>query len=227
MDIVVMENELRRWLDVEHRWDYDLYLEPSKNQDSNSKECNYIIRVKIYTLSNEYTITASPDGMNGRGYMFCGGGSRTPRAGEPQFRGSDLADGVFSKETWYEILQDIVGYESVKIHQYHGWDWEKEEQLEAQRHSKCVIKDCSCGYGNEASGESGESGESCDLCRLVNYNIKKMIYERKPHELYEKIAPFVRVEILMGILEFRTYDDFFDAIGEKQNIDLRNKWLSK
>lgn len=50
------------------------------------------------------------------GGLGCTASSRKPRAGEDWHRGSDLADGPLSEDTWRRILADIVSYEMVKVH---------------------------------------------------------------------------------------------------------------
>ncbi|MEE8114809.1 MAG: hypothetical protein V3T23_10710, partial [Nitrososphaerales archaeon] len=56
---------------------------------------------------------------DGRTYLGCTASSRKPRAGEDWTRGSDLADGDLSLETWNKILGDIVAYELVRVHIKH------------------------------------------------------------------------------------------------------------
>ena len=70
---------------------------------------------RIYTEINCYSIMAKCI-PGEKSYLGCIASSRKPRAGETWTRGNDLADGDLSKETWYNILADIVSYESVKIH---------------------------------------------------------------------------------------------------------------
>ena len=54
--------------------------------------------------------------MMDAGYLGCGSTSRKPRAGEDWHRGSDLADGPLTEETWHRIIGDIVSYELVRVH---------------------------------------------------------------------------------------------------------------
>lgn len=68
----------------------------------------------IFTQTNEYLINAV-EKENG-GYLGCVSRCRKSRAGEDWRRGSDLADGKLSVETWYKILEDIIGHELVKVH---------------------------------------------------------------------------------------------------------------
>jgi hypothetical protein len=46
-----------------------------------------------------------------RGYLGCIASCRKPRVGETWHRGSDLADGPYSKETFFKIIGDIVSLE--------------------------------------------------------------------------------------------------------------------
>ncbi|HJS81334.1 MAG TPA: hypothetical protein VJ742_00700 [Nitrososphaera sp.] len=64
----------------------------------------------LFTDNNRYHIVAKGS------YLGCTATSRKPRAGEDWNRGRDLADGIFSEETWRKILADIVSYELVKVH---------------------------------------------------------------------------------------------------------------
>jgi hypothetical protein len=73
------------------------------------------LRVHLYTDTNEYQIKALLKD-NGRNYLGCVASSRKPRAGETWTRGNDLADGPLTFKTWYDILADIVAYETVKVH---------------------------------------------------------------------------------------------------------------
>mgnify|MGYP001565260051 CR=1 FL=1 len=77
----------------------------------------HVRRWRIYTSTNSYTISAHPSLTAGAGgYLGCISTCRKPRAGEDWHRGSDLADGPLSSETWHRILADIVSYEMVKVH---------------------------------------------------------------------------------------------------------------
>lgn len=69
--------------------------------------------VCIYTENQEYAISARWG--HERGYLGCIARARKPRAGEDHRRGSDLADGPFTYETWFRILADIVSYELVRL----------------------------------------------------------------------------------------------------------------
>lgn len=105
-----MRNDLRRWTSngIEELPTPHLVVD---GNDIVSK------RWRIYTDINAYTFSASmghPGSM--RTYLGCISTCRKPRAGEDWSRGSDLADGPLSLETWHRILADIVSYEMVKIH---------------------------------------------------------------------------------------------------------------
>src|SRR3990167_6715083 len=85
------------------------------------------LNLKIFTKDHQYSISARlPDRSDfakqhgdkkeyDDGYLGCTAQTRKPRAGEDWTRGNDLADGSYSKETWDEIVHDIVAYELVKV----------------------------------------------------------------------------------------------------------------
>jgi len=75
-----------------------------------------IIRYRIYTDNNRYTIMACRPFPGKKGYLGCIASNRKTRAGEDWHRGNDLADGFYHPDTWHEILADIVSYELVKVH---------------------------------------------------------------------------------------------------------------
>ncbi len=66
-------------------------------------------RARIFTDSHQYQISA------GETYLGCGASSRKWRAGEDWHRGNDRHDGPFCRETWDEIVRDILRYELVKL----------------------------------------------------------------------------------------------------------------
>jgi hypothetical protein len=82
-----------------------------------SEEHGYYRDCCFYTEDNKYSITAI-DRKEDDGYLGCGVTSRKSRAGEEYFRGNDLADGPFTKETWDRILLSIVNYELVKLSKF-------------------------------------------------------------------------------------------------------------
>ena len=72
--------------------------------------------VRLYTDRHAYHIIAYPLGRpNEKSYLGCTAKTRKPRAGESHCRGNDLADGLFTDETWHQILADIVSYELVPL----------------------------------------------------------------------------------------------------------------
>ena len=76
------------------------------------------IRVYFYTKENSYSIiirTPMTKDKKDNGYLGCTVLTRKPRAGEDWNRGNDLADGIFSEETFDKIKSDIIAYELVKI----------------------------------------------------------------------------------------------------------------
>lgn len=99
--------------------------------------------VVIYTDTNSYKIYANSEEL-GVGYLGCISSARKPRAGESQTRGNDLADGPLTKETWYNIIGDILSYELVKIHRpkrdkYVGEEVKHYTLYEAQDVSDLVV----------------------------------------------------------------------------------------
>lgn len=66
----------------------------------------------IFTDEHCYSISAyAPTDKRPRGYLGCISSCRKPRVGETWTRGSDLADGPYSKETFIKIMGDIISYE--------------------------------------------------------------------------------------------------------------------
>jgi hypothetical protein len=123
---------LRSWLSNIYRSrKVDRYIVVKKT------ESYLLIISKMWTAVNEYTITASFPTLDARtswpgsppasyevteGYLSCTAGSRTNRPGETWPRGSDLADGRFTNETWEDIMIDIVRYEAQDVA---ADDWKK------------------------------------------------------------------------------------------------------
>lgn len=73
---------------------------------------NDLGRYKVWFFTNDHSYSISiylPEGNNS--YMGCIASCRKPKPGETWTRGSDLADGKYSDETWLSILNDIVSYE--------------------------------------------------------------------------------------------------------------------
>jgi len=114
MNLQEMQEQLEKWINgMKHGYrDSEMYMEI----EGESYEGEGRIFIKLYTNINCYNITAIPERRGNNSYLGCTARCRTPRAGEDWTRGSDLADGEFSGDTWFDILSDIVGYELVKIH---------------------------------------------------------------------------------------------------------------
>ena len=90
-------------------------------------------RITLYTTNFKYSIIAKPEK-----YLGAFASTRMPRAGEDHMRGSDLADGSFSFETWHKILCDIVGYEKVPLEVGRTIS---EKNLNKQLQLKTIIQD--------------------------------------------------------------------------------------
>lgn len=81
------------------------------------------IRAKVWTATNEYTITVAieesgtrnPEDVLAASYLGATSVSRLQRPGETWSRGSDLPDGRFSAETWRAILAGIVRHEVQEV----------------------------------------------------------------------------------------------------------------
>lgn len=73
------------------------------------------LHVQLFTDSHCYSIIAKKKTRAESGYLGSVASKRKPRAGERHTRGSDLADGALTKETWRRILGDIVSYELVSL----------------------------------------------------------------------------------------------------------------
>lgn len=71
------------------------------------------VRVEIATSDYIYSISARlPEEKDSdRGYLGCTCNARKSRFGETWTRGNDLHDGIYSKDTWHQILGDIVSME--------------------------------------------------------------------------------------------------------------------
>ena len=108
--------ELLEWLKSISRYD--------KIEDFIMPDYKNGVRVSFYTKDHSYHIGVRKKGerdnldFNGKednGYLGCTVQTRKPRAGEDWNRGNDLHDGDYSKETWQEIVSDILAYELVKV----------------------------------------------------------------------------------------------------------------
>jgi len=83
----------------------------------NSPDGEYYKKFYIYTNENKYQIVATIR-PNDDGYLGCQASTRKKRPGESWHRGNDLPDGVFSKETWNNIMMGIIRYELVSLSNY-------------------------------------------------------------------------------------------------------------
>lgn len=77
---------------------------------------SHYARLSFKTARNSYAIVGKPAHPlrppgSDMGYLGCVVSAREPRSGETWTRGSDLADGPFTEETWNRIVQDILSYE--------------------------------------------------------------------------------------------------------------------
>jgi len=71
--------------------------------------------IKLFTETHSYHITArrrdKTKGEKDLGYLGCVVSTRKPFVGESWTRGNDLSNGIYSEQTWINILCDIVGHE--------------------------------------------------------------------------------------------------------------------
>jgi hypothetical protein len=108
-ELTYMFPELSRWLNaIIARFDNGALIFYHKNDKR--------VLIKLFTETNSYHISArrrdrKNKGENDLGYLGCTASTRTPRIGETWTRGRDLADGIYSEQTWINILCDIVGFE--------------------------------------------------------------------------------------------------------------------
>jgi len=116
------------------KWLSQIYGEGKAERAINAIDDDRIIRAKIWTATNEYSIVASFDEKYGykrddcfKGYLGCVSSCRKSRTGEDWFRGNDLADGRFSEETWRKILFDIVAYEAENVK---STEWKKRYNMQ-------------------------------------------------------------------------------------------------
>jgi len=97
----------------------DDYLTVEKRDDGE------VIKIKLCTDCYNYSITAKPPRNGGKGYLGAWrNGVRNLSNGEDTCCG-DLHDGIFSYETWVDILADIVGSELVSIRKKKNLNGEK------------------------------------------------------------------------------------------------------
>ncbi len=69
------------------------------------------VRVTFFTGDNRYHIVARLPNVINKGYLGCILTSRKSRVGEDWERGSDFPDGNYSKKTWDNIINRIIGCE--------------------------------------------------------------------------------------------------------------------
>jgi len=81
-------------------------------QEIQNDENTKTLKSTFYTENHQYFIVGV-DKINEDGYLGCQVTCRKTRAGEDWFRGNDLPDGKFNKQTWDLILQSIICYEIV------------------------------------------------------------------------------------------------------------------
>lgn len=100
---------------------YDWLKKTTRFSNYKFEDCIYIdeekkvVKMILFTNENQFSITAIPHRENHPSYLGCIMTCRKPRTGEKWTRGNDCIDGTFTKETWIEILGDIVGMELVDI----------------------------------------------------------------------------------------------------------------
>ena len=75
------------------------------------KEKENTFKIKLWTSNYQYSIVAIPTKLNKISYLGCTMSTRISRVGENWDRGSDLADGEFSEETFNKIIYDIISCE--------------------------------------------------------------------------------------------------------------------
>ena len=77
------------------------------------------VRISLFTERHKYAIVVKKahvtEAVEEGGYLGATVNKRASRAGEDWTRGSDLADGSYSEDTWKKILADIVAYEMVRL----------------------------------------------------------------------------------------------------------------
>jgi len=120
--------QLERWLDHGRRFirhpearKYRITIEGPGYGDPEAKTLlrEPQVRLRIWTRDHSYSIGARPPYVDHKqgdeGYLGCTMSNRAPLPGEEHTRGSDLADGPFSEDTWRAILLDIISYEALEV----------------------------------------------------------------------------------------------------------------
>lgn len=117
-----VETTLKKWFHEDFRFSlWNENVQVARQEAYAKANSVWVARYDIilYTDSNSYRIGATIeefDSIRTKTYLGCISSSRKPRAGEDWSRGNDLADGKFDKDTWKQIVADIVSYELVKVH---------------------------------------------------------------------------------------------------------------
>lgn len=104
--------ELSEWLKIISRYgNVDAVSQIFRDKKEPERHFLY-----IFTDEHCYHISAyAPTEKRPKGYLGCIASCRKPRVGETWHRGSDLADGPYSRETFIKIIGDIVSFELKNI----------------------------------------------------------------------------------------------------------------
>lgn len=102
-----MNKELVKVLDWVHEFG-------SNKVHVDEREENKELYISLYTDRHEYKILAHPR-TKSNSYLGCVVYNRAPEPGEEHKRGSDLADGRLTRETWEKIKSDIISTELLPI----------------------------------------------------------------------------------------------------------------
>jgi hypothetical protein len=107
--------ELKEWFKEIGRFirpDKFLLIDDQEGEGGNGYE--HRLKVTLFTDRHQYHIKAINRSKD-EGYLGCIAQRRKSRAGEDWFRGNDLADGKFVRETWERIKNDMLSYELVPL----------------------------------------------------------------------------------------------------------------
>jgi len=143
-----MQEELKGWLSETVR---DFVL-TGVDLEGVAKENGYLVskdpericaryKAHFYTDDNRYDVSTFLRNDGGT-YLGCVAQSRKSLAGEIQFRGKDLPDGEFSRETWDAITRAVVRYETVNIHARPNNDLSEKRMRSGE-----LVRMCSCVAG--------------------------------------------------------------------------------
>ena len=107
MPIETIRKQLKDWIWCgKHASTNNFSLEIERDGD------RPFVRLRFVTVTNSYGIRAVPSKDPAKApYLCCEYSKREPRPGETWTRGGDLADGDFTKETWDQIVADILSVE--------------------------------------------------------------------------------------------------------------------